>query len=76
MNLADATKDGLVGTFDEPIDGVQVDYSSEISGGVPELLGVGEVIGVVVAGVVLVVMLGTFLAAGLPLTLKGTAPLA
>lgn len=67
MNLADATKDGLVETFDEPIDGVQVDYSSEISGGVPELLGVGEVIGVVVAGVVLVVMLGTFLAAGLPI---------
>lgn len=67
MNLADSTKEGLLAAFDEPIDGVQVDYSSEISGGVPELLGVGEVIGVVVAGVVLVVMLGTFLAAGLPI---------
>lgn len=66
MNLPQETKDDLMAAFD-PVDGVDTDFSTEIAGGVPELLGAGEVIGVVVAGVVLVVMLGTFLAAGLPL---------
>ncbi len=68
MDLTQETKDDLQAAFtDEPIEGVDVDFSAEIAGGVPELLGVGEVIGVVVAGVVLVVMLGTFVAAGLPI---------
>ncbi|GIG23296.1 membrane protein [Cellulomonas chitinilytica] len=68
MDLSQETKDDLMAAFTaEPIDGVDVDFSTEIAGGVPELLGVGEVLGVVVAGVVLVVMLGTFVAAGLPI---------
>ncbi len=68
MDLSQETKDDLMAAFtDEPIDGVDTDFSTEIAGGVPELLGVGEVLGVVVAGVVLVVMLGTFVAAGLPI---------
>ncbi|MGY4644742.1 MMPL family transporter [Cellulomonas sp. URHB0016] len=66
MNLPQETKDALMADF-EPIDGVETDFSAEIAGGVPELLGPGEVIGVLVAGVVLVIMLGTFLAAGLPI---------
>ena len=46
--------------------GLTVDYSKEI---VQELkfIGPGEIIGVVVAGIVLIVMLGSLLAAGLPL---------
>ena len=52
---------------DEPVDGVRTDFSAEIAGGVPDILGVGEVIGLAVAAVVLVVMLGTFLGAGLPI---------
>lgn len=68
MDLAQESKDALMAVFtDAPVDGVDVDFSAEIAGGVPELLGAGEVIGVVVAGVVLVVMLGTFVAAGLPI---------
>jgi len=66
MNLPQETKDDLMASF-EPIDGVETDFSAEIAGGVPELLGPGEVIGVVVAGIVLVIMLGTFVAAGLPI---------
>ncbi|SDD39329.1 MMPL family transporter [Glycomyces harbinensis] len=68
MSLSDETKAGLTGVFeDDPIEGVQVDYSTEIAGGVPEVFGVGEAIGLVVAAVVLIVMLGTLIGAGLPI---------
>ncbi|MCC3275442.1 MMPL family transporter [Arthrobacter sp. zg-Y20] len=68
MEVEQETKDAIVAAFeDEPVDGVQVDFSSEVSAGVPSILGVGEVVGLVVAAVVLVVMLGTFIGAGLPL---------
>ncbi|MBO0909489.1 MMPL family transporter [Arthrobacter sunyaminii] len=68
MEVEQDTKDALVAAFeDEPIDGVKVDFSSEVSAGVPSILGVGEVVGLAVAAVVLVVMLGTFIGAGLPL---------
>ncbi|WP_147919136.1 MMPL family transporter [Ruania zhangjianzhongii] len=62
------TKDALVALFsDNPIDGVHVDFSSEIVQGIPSILGVGELIGVIVAAVVLLVMLGSLVAAGLPI---------
>ncbi|MCD0443983.1 MMPL family transporter [Glycomyces sp. A-F 0318] len=68
MALSDETKSGLTGVFDDAdIEGVQVDYSTEIAGGVPDVFGVGEVVGLVVAAVVLIVMLGTLIGAGLPL---------
>lgn len=47
--------------------GVSVTYSKEITDDLSTLLGPGEVIGLVVAALVLLVMLGTVLAAGLPL---------
>src|SRR5699024_5804464 len=49
------------------IDGVEVLPSQEISMAVPEVLGWAEVVGLIVAGIVLVIMLGTFITAGLPL---------
>ena len=62
------TKDDLVAVFeDSPIDGVKVNFSADIAAGIPSLFGVGEVVGLVVAAVVLVVMLGSLIAAGLPL---------
>ncbi|MET4060826.1 RND superfamily putative drug exporter [Arthrobacter sp. UYP6] len=68
MEITQETKDALVATFeDEPIDGVKVDFSSDIAAAVPTLFGVGEVVGIAVAAVVLVVMLGSLIAAGLPL---------
>src|SRR3546814_437651 len=51
----------------EPIDDVDVAFSTDISQGVPQILGVGEAVGVVIAGVVLVVVLGSFLAAAFPI---------
>ncbi|WP_298751514.1 MMPL family transporter [uncultured Serinicoccus sp.] len=48
-------------------EGVQVDFSKEITDDLSSLLGPGEVIGLVIAAVVLLVMLGSLIAAGLPI---------
>ncbi|HXR45086.1 MAG TPA: MMPL family transporter, partial [Pseudolysinimonas sp.] len=50
-----------------PVQGVDVDFSSVIAQTIPEVIGVGEITGVVLAGIVLFVMLGTLVAAGLPI---------
>ncbi|RIK16253.1 MAG: RND transporter, partial [Acidobacteria bacterium] len=47
--------------------GVHTDFSKEITDDLSSIMGPGEVLGLVVAAVVLVVMLGSLLAAGLPL---------
>ncbi|MFC4904702.1 MMPL family transporter [Kocuria oceani] len=61
-------KEALQAAVDEvPIDGVQVEYSSEIAQDISQLFGPAEVIGVLIAAVVLLVMLGTLVAAGLPI---------
>ncbi len=49
-----------------PIDGVHVDTSAELADILPSV-GYMEVIGIAVAAIVLIVMLGTLIAAGLPL---------
>ncbi|HOA66327.1 MAG TPA: MMPL family transporter [Phycicoccus elongatus] len=46
--------------------GMDIDYSVEITQD-NSLVGVGEIVGLVLAGIVLVAMLGTLIAAGLPL---------
>ena len=50
----------------DPILGVAVEFSTDISQEVPEIFGVGEVIGVAIAAVVLLVVLGSALAATFP----------
>ncbi len=68
MSIEQQTKDDLVAVFaDDPVDGVQTDFSSDITQGVPQVFGVGEAIGLVVAAIVLIVMLGTLVGAGLPI---------
>ncbi|NDO88468.1 MMPL family transporter [Cellulosimicrobium composti] len=67
LSIEQETKDALVAVFDEPVDGVRADFSSDIAQGVPQVFGVGEAVGLVVAAVVLVVMLGTLVGAGLPI---------
>ncbi len=51
----------------KPIAGVQVEYTKELTQSFESLLGVGEILGLVIAGVVLFLMLGTLIGAGLPL---------
>lgn len=62
------TKEAVIDAFrSAPVDGVEVDFSASIATEIPDILGVGEVVGVLVAAVVLLVMLGTLVAAGLPI---------
>lgn len=67
MDVTQEQKDSVIAAFGQPVDGVDVSYSAELASGIPTILGVGEVIGIVVAAVVLVVMLGTLIGAGLPI---------
>ncbi|WP_104191481.1 MMPL family transporter [Cryobacterium sp. Y82] len=52
---------------DSGIDGVTAEVSNDIASSIPEILGPGEIGGVIVAAIVLWVMLGTLIGAGLPL---------
>jgi RND superfamily putative drug exporter len=68
FNLAPETKAAVAGELDvADIDGVTVEYSSEIANSLDGILGVGEVTGVLIASIVLVIMLGALLPAALPL---------
>ncbi|MDN6148265.1 MAG: MMPL family transporter [Yaniella sp.] len=68
MDVSTPVREGVVAALtDRTIEGVEVLPSQEISMAVPDVLGWAEVVGLVVAGIVLVVMLGTFMTAGLPL---------
>lgn len=49
------------------IDGVSVELSSDLTQAVPQVLGAGELTGVVVAAITLLIMLGSLVAAGLPI---------
>lgn len=67
LELSETSKEAVVEHFSEPVPGARVAFNTEISQGVPEILGVGEAIGVAVAAVVLVVVLGSVLAASFPI---------
>jgi len=58
---------GPEGSLGAGLNGVSVEYSKELVESLDGLLGVGEIIGLVIAAVVLIVMLGSLIAAGLPL---------
>lgn len=67
IEVSQATQDGVVKALSTPIDGVQTELSKELVETLDGLLGPGEVIGLLIAAIVLVVMLGSLIAAGLPL---------
>lgn len=68
LELAEASKEAVVEHFmAEPVAGTDVAFNTEISQGVPEILGVGEAVGVAVAAIVLIVVLGSLLAASFPI---------
>ncbi|MCK9794033.1 MMPL family transporter [Isoptericola sp. 4D.3] len=69
-DITQETKDAVIGAVEAgvaDVDGVQVDFGSDLAMETPALVGPGEVVGLVVAAIVLVVMLGTLIGAGLPL---------
>ncbi|WP_323959194.1 MMPL family transporter [Arthrobacter sp. JZ12] len=62
------TREGVQEAADPAAEtGVNVEYSKEIVSDISEIFGPAEVIGLAVAALVLIVMLGTLIAAGLPL---------
>lgn len=68
MEVTPQTKEAVRAAFlSNEIPGVSVDFSQEFNPDVPQIGGLGEVIGVAVAAVVLLVMVGTLVGAGLPL---------
>ncbi|WP_306215507.1 MMPL family transporter [Actinoplanes sp. RD1] len=68
MDVTPETKEGVVDHVTGGVPaGVEADFSNEITQSVPQVLGVGEVAGLVVAAITLLVMLGTVIAAALPL---------
>ncbi|GGQ03825.1 MMPL family transporter [Streptomyces roseolilacinus] len=67
MELTDATRDALTETGTEAQkSGLTVEIGGDALQAMPET-GTGEIIGVVVAGIVLVITFGSLIAAGLPL---------
>ncbi|MFL1380947.1 MULTISPECIES: MMPL family transporter [unclassified Nocardiopsis] len=68
MDIPQETRDAVMAVFEgDPVPGTTVDFNSDLAQSLPTLFGPAEVVGVVVAAVVLVVMLGTLVGAGLPL---------
>lgn len=68
LDLSEDAKNGVIDHFESsPIKGLQLGFSTDIAQGIPQILGVGEVIGVLIAAVVLIIVLGSWLAATFPL---------
>ena len=68
LELSEEVKQGTIDHFaSAPVDGTTVDFGTDIAQGVPEIFGVGEAVGLVFAAIVLIVMLGSLIAAALPI---------
>ena len=68
MAVTQATKDALIAAFeDTPVDGVSAGFSHTIASEVPSVVGPKELAGLVIAAIVLFALLGTLVAAGLPI---------
>lgn len=65
--VEDVTTKGVVEKLSELRDqGIQVEFSQSLTTSFGDLLGIGEIIGLITAAIVLFVMLGSLIAAGLP----------
>ncbi|GAA1648239.1 MMPL family transporter [Actinoplanes couchii] len=68
LDITPEIKDGLIAHVSAGVPaGVKVEFSNEITQNVPEILGVGEVAGLVIAALTLLIMLRTLIGAVLPL---------
>ncbi|MEU8241206.1 MMPL family transporter [Actinoplanes missouriensis] len=68
MDVTPETKDAVIDHVTDGVPaGVEAEFSNEITQSVPQVLGVGEVAGLVVAAITLLVMLGALIAAALPI---------
>ncbi|MFN3865598.1 MAG: MMPL family transporter [Demequina sp.] len=68
LDLAQEDRDGVIDAVSSvPLDGVDVYFSAEVATSVDGILGIGEVVGVMLALVVLLIMMRTFLPAIQPI---------
>ncbi|GAA1951646.1 MMPL family transporter [Microbacterium aquimaris] len=68
LELDATSKDAVISYVEaNPIDGVEYAFSSTLAQSVPNLVGIGEIVGLAIAAIVLLVMLGTAVAAALPI---------
>ena len=68
LSVPQELKTAVKATFlTPPIDGVDVDFSSGIAQGIPNLLGLGEMAGLVIAAIVLLLIVRTVIGAALPI---------
>jgi RND superfamily putative drug exporter len=68
MDVTPEAKEGVVEHVTGGVPaGVEAEFSNEITQSVPQVLGIGEVAGLVVAAITLLVMLGAVIAAALPI---------
>ena len=68
INLVEkASFEKIISITDElKTDNIQVEYSKEFTNDISSIMGVGELIGLLIAAIVLFVMLGSLIASGLP----------
>ncbi|MFB9311028.1 RND superfamily putative drug exporter [Agromyces hippuratus] len=68
FSLSSELKAEVAGELDgADIDGVNVDYSSEIAASIDGLIGIGEIVGVLIAALVLIIVFRALLPATLPI---------
>ena len=68
LDVTPETKQSVVDHVSAGVpDGVEAEFSNDITQSVPQILGVGEIAGVVIAALTLMIMLGTVVAAALPI---------
>ncbi|MDI6102638.1 MMPL family transporter [Actinoplanes sp. NEAU-A12] len=68
LDVTPETKERVVQHIDAGLPaGVEVEYSNEITQGLPEIIGVGEIVGLIIAAITLLVMLRTLIGAALPI---------
>jgi RND superfamily putative drug exporter len=66
--LEEGTRDSVVESLREAdLNGIQVEFSQELTQSFGEILGVGEIVGLIAAAVVLFVLLGTFIGMAIPI---------
>ena len=66
--LEEGTRDSVVESLREAdLNGIQVEFSQELTQSFGEILGIGEIVGLIAAAIVLFVLLGTFIGMAIPI---------
>ncbi|MFM2031041.1 MAG: hypothetical protein RI927_661 [Actinomycetota bacterium] len=70
VDVEEPTREAAVEKLKEAnLAGINIQFSQDLTRSVSEILGVGEIVGLGIAAIVLFIMLGTFIGAGLPVIL-------